>query len=205
MSMKRAVWIVGLAVLVGAPGLTSRVYAHEGHKHSPSPSPASAPEASPAAGSATAAEGMEQPEAHPTPTPAIHVPMRDAILEHLHNKVVHFPLALGCTAALFLLISYRWPQYWPAARLLLFLAAASAVAAYFTGHAQEEDVENGPLREYFKLHESLGTTAVIALWLGWALSFVPKARRWLWLYALLILALLSGTGFLGGILSHAAI
>jgi len=199
MSRKSAAWIAVFAALIGAAFVPS-LSAHEGHKHLPSPSPASAPEASPAA-----TETAGQPEAPATPPPAIRVPVREALFEHLHNKVVHFPLALGCTAALFLLISYRWPQYWPAARLLLFLAAASAVGAYFTGHAQEEDVENGPLREYFKLHESLGTTAVIALWLGWALSFVPKARRWLWLYALLIFALLSGTGFLGGILSHAAI
>jgi uncharacterized membrane protein len=205
MSTKRAVWSVVFAASVGAAAFASRVSAHEGHQHSPSPSPTSAPEASTRAESPAPAESEAEPEGHPTPPPAVHVPVRDAILEHLHNKVVHFPLALGCTAALLLLISYRWPQYWPAARLLLFLAAASAVAAYFTGHAQEEDVENGPLREYFKLHESLGTTAVIALWLGWALSFVPKARRWLWLYALLILAILSGVGFLGGILSHAAI
>lgn len=205
MSMKRGVWTLAFAAFVGATAFAPRVSAHEGHKHSPSPGPTPAPGASPVAAPSAAADGAAQPEAQSTPPPAIHVPLRDAIFEHLHNKIVHFPLALGCAAALFLLISYRWPQYWPAARLLLFLAAAAAVAAYFTGHAQAEDVENGPLREYFKLHESLGTTAAIALWLGWALGFVPKARRWLWLYALMILALLSGTGFLGGILSHAAI
>jgi len=148
---------------------------------------------------------VSSPEAHATPPPPVNVPLREAVFEHLHNKVVHFPLALGCTAALLLLLSYRWPQYWPAARLLLFLAAASAVAAYFTGKAQEEDVENGPLRLYFERHESLGIASAISLWLGWALTLVPKARPWLWLYALLILFLLSGTGFLGGILSHAAI
>jgi uncharacterized membrane protein len=203
MSWKRETRIILFAAFVAAL-LAPNAWAHGDHKHSPSPSPASAPEASPMAEPAEPA-AAPPPEARPTPPPTVNVPMRDAVLEHLHNKVVHFPLALGCTAALFLLISYRWPQYWPAARLLLFLAAASAVAAYFTGKAQEEDVENGPLRLYFERHESLGIASAISLWLGWALTLVPKARPWLWLYALLILFLLSGTGFLGGILSHAAI
>jgi uncharacterized membrane protein len=188
-----------------ALALIGRAYAHQGHDH-PSPSPAAlagAPPADTDAGSQDAAAAA--PEARPTPPPEIRVPLREALLEHLHNKVVHFPLALGCTAALLLLLSYRWPQYWPAARLLILLAAVSAVAAYFTGKAQEEDVENGPLRRYFELHESLGITSAIALWLGWALTLTPRARPWLWLYALLLLAFLSGTGFLGGILSHAAI
>jgi uncharacterized membrane protein len=202
MSWKRETWIIVFATFVAA-ALAPSVWAHEDHKNSPPPSAMSAPEASPMA--EPPAPAAAAPEVRPTPPPAVNVPLKDAVLEHLHNKVVHFPLALGSTAALFLLISYRWPQYWPAARLLLFLAAASAVAAYFTGKAQEEDVENGPLRLYFERHESLGIASAISLWLGWALTLVPKARPWLWLYALLILFLLSGTGFLGGILSHAAI
>ena len=198
---------VAAVMIASLLSLTPRVLAHAGHKHSPSPSPTAVPEAesSDAAAVGPEADAPQEPEARPTPPPAVDVPLREAILEHLHNKVVHFPLALGCAAALFLLISYRWPQYWAAARLLIFLAAASGVVAYFTGKAQAEDVENGPLRRYLELHESLGITSAIALWLGWALTFVPKARPWLWLYALLLLAFLSGTGFLGGILSHAAI
>ncbi len=195
--------VVAAAAMSGLLSLAPRALAHAGHKHSPSPSPTVLADEPPSG--APEAATIPEPEAQPTPLPAVHVPLREAILEHLHNKVVHFPLALGCAAALLLLLSYRWPQYWPAARLLIFLAAASAVAAYFTGKAQEEDVENGPLRHYFELHESLGITSAVSLWLGWALTFAPKARPWLWLYALLLLAALSYTGFLGGILSHAAI
>ena len=197
-----AVWT--LAVLMGAFLSPPSAWAHAGHKHPASPSPTASATAAPETAGREAA-AQPQPDASPTPPPLVQVPLRDAILEHLHNKVVHFPLAIGCTAALLLLLSYRWPQYWPAAQLLLFLAAASAVAAYFTGRAQAEDVENGPLRIYFQRHETLGTISAVGLWLGWALTLVPRARPWLWLYALLILALLSGTGFLGGIVSHAAI
>jgi uncharacterized membrane protein len=206
MSSRYRRWVVAGAVIAGLLSLTPRARAHAGHKHSPAPSPTATPEAPPSDTPPGDSGGAsQQPEARSTPPPTIRVPLREAIFEHLHNKVVHFPLALGCAAALLILLGYRWPQYWPAAQLLLLLAAAAAVAAYFTGKAQAEDVENGPLRQYFELHESLGITSAVSLWLGWALTLAPRARPWLWLYALLLLALLSGTGFLGGILSHAAI
>ena len=179
------------------------------HDPSSTPSPASvAPDPAPATSPATTASSSPMPTSPPEtqePQAPVTVGLRDALFEHLHNKIVHFPLALGCAAALLLLLSYRWPQYWPAARLLLFLAAAAAVAAYFSGQAQEEPFEDGPLNAYFERHERLGKISGIALWAGVALSFVPRARRWLWLYALLLVALLSATGFLGGILSHTAI
>jgi uncharacterized membrane protein len=136
--------------------------------------------------------------------PPIEVEVRDALFQHLHNKVVHFPLALGGAAALLLILSARWPQYWPAARLLLFLAASAAIGAYVSGRMQEEELEEGPLREYLSRHRLLGTVSGITLWAGVGLSFVRRARAFLWIYALLLMALLSATGFLGGILSHTA-
>jgi len=137
--------------------------------------------------------------------PPIEVEVRDALFQHMHNKVVHFPLAIGGAAALLLILSARWPQYWPAARLLLFLAAAAAIGAYLSGRMQEEELEEGPLREYLSRHRLLGTVSGLTLWAGVALSFVRQARSFLWIYALLLMALLSATGFLGGILSHTAI
>jgi len=66
-------------------------------------------------------------------------------------------------------------------------------------------LEEGPLREYLGRHRLLGTITGLTLWAGVGLSFIPKARRLLWIYALLLIGLLSATGFLGGILSHTAI
>jgi uncharacterized membrane protein len=179
--------------------------AHKGHKPSPSGAPAveSAPPSAPAAEGA--ASGPSQRASVPAPAPA--PPSRDAILrgalgEHMHNKIVHFPLALGCAAAVMLLLAARWPQYRPAARLLLVGAALFAAAAYFSGEAQEEAFEHGPLEEFLERHETLGKASGIVLALGAALSFWPRADRWMWIYALAVLALLSATGFFGGILSH---
>jgi len=124
--------VVAAIVLLGATGAES----HERHAHSPSPSP-TAP-GSTDAGAPVAPASAQASTAAPTPVPPIEVDVRDALFQHLHNKIVHFPLALGVAAALLLILSARWPQYWPAARLLLFLAAAAAIGAYFSGRVQEE-------------------------------------------------------------------
>jgi uncharacterized membrane protein len=187
--------VLGLIVALG-PTFAA---AHEHKSPSPPPSmPASTLAAEP---TPATDEGPEAEEQRPVPAP-VHVTLADAALDHLHNKVVHFPLALGFAGALLLLLSYRWPQLEPASRLLLLVAAASAVAAYFTGRAQEEEFERGALREYFERHEVMGKISGATLALTAGLSFVAKARPWLWLFALAVLAALSFTGLLGGILSH---
>lgn len=188
--MVRAAVALGLVL-----GLASVSAAREKAKASPPPSEATttAPAAAP---EAPESEG-ERPE-----TPPIQVSVKDAVFSHLHNKVVHFPLALGMAGALFLLLSYRRPHLLPAARLLLVLAALSAVAAYFTGRAQEEDFEDGALSAYLARHALMGKISAATLALSAALSFVARARPWLWLLALAIIAMLSFTGLLGGILAH---
>jgi uncharacterized membrane protein len=180
-----------LGALAALPAL-----AHKGHTPSPPPTTAPAP------GATAAPEAVPPAPAAEAPAEPITVPFRDAVISHMHNKVVHFPLALGMGAALLLLLSVRWPQFEPAARLLLALAALGAVAAYFSGEAQEEAFEDGPLRLYVERHELLGKITGGTLWAGVALGFVRRARPWLWVYALLLIGLLSATGFLGGILSH---
>jgi uncharacterized membrane protein len=120
----------------------------------------------------------------------------------VHNKIVHFPLALGLTGALLILLSSKWPQYQPAARLLLILAALSAIPAYFTGQAQSEPFEGKELESILELHEAMGITTAIMLWIGVVLNKIPKLQRWLWIYAILISLVLGVTGFLGGILAH---
>src|SRR5687767_1720893 len=119
--------VLGLALL-----LCPAVAAHEGHKK-PSPSPAAAASSSPAAdettsspepdsepSGASAVEESPQPEPPPAddiPNPLSPFPWKSVFTEHLHNKIIHFPFALGIAGALLLLAGRRWPNYEPAARV----------------------------------------------------------------------------------------
>jgi uncharacterized membrane protein len=200
--VERTLWMtVVLAALAVCPAA-----AHKGHA-SPSPAPSPAP--------SEAAAAAEQDEAVPPADSSMEVsgdladqgvmaaiPWRTAFAGHLHNKVVHFPLALGLAAAVILTIAPRWPAYEPAARLLLIGAALAAVVAYFSGRAQHEPFEDSPFHSVVELHEKLGIATAITLWAGVALTFSGRARRFMPVYGILLLLLLSGTGFLGGVLSH---
>ena len=187
----------------------SPLLAHKGHA-SPSPSPEATLEAAEPtlvaetaeAGSADAESRGDDSGGGDEPGALQAIPWRTAFTGHLHNKIVHFPLALGLAAAVLFLVSPRWPAYEPAARVLLIAAALAAVAAYFSGGAQEEPFEDSPFHSVVELHETFGITTAITLWIGVALTFWARARRFLPIYGLLLILLLSATGFLGGVLSH---
>jgi len=194
-----------LAALAVSPAVAHKGYASP----SPSPSPAAASEAP--AGTLAADEAEAAPPADSSMEVSgdladqgamAAIPWQKAFTGNLHNKIVHFPLALGLAAAVFFMIAPRWPAYEPAARLLLIAGALAAVVAFFSGRAQEEQFEDSPFRSVVALHEKFGITTAITLWAGVALTFWVRARRFMPLYGILLILLLVCTGFLGGVLSH---
>ncbi len=138
----------------------------------------------------------------PAPRPPLQIDPKAALVSHQHNKVVHFPIALGAAGAILLLLSYRWPQFGAGARLLLVAAALSAWLAVRSGHAQEADLEGGGLDLWLGRHQDFGEWTAYALTLTAVPAPVKRARPVHWLLALLVLGLLAATGFLGGILAH---
>lgn len=194
-----------LAALAVSPAVAHKGYAAQ----SPSPSPAApseAPAGTPAAEEAEAAppadSSMEVSGDLADQGTLAAIPWQTAFTGNLHNKIVHFPLALGLAAAVFFMIAPRWPAYEPAARLLLIAGALAAVVAFFSGRAQEEQFEDSPFHSVVELHEKFGITTAITLWAGVALTFWVRARRFMPLYGILLVLLLVCTGFLGGVLSH---
>ena len=177
--------------------------AHTGHKKKPEPQ--SSPSTQTSSGT-TETQPMEQ---LPLATEPVSEPERDeqtimkeAIASHLHNKIVHFPLGFGLASAILLLLAYKWPQYQPAARVLLILGALCGVAAYFTGRAQEEPFEEGEMRNFLEIHKNLGITTTVFLFLGAILTGMTQYRKLILLYAVILIVVLGATGFLGGILGH---
>jgi hypothetical protein len=186
------------------------VAAHKGHAHA-SPSPSASPLASPAATAAspeasTAATAAPSPVgATPAPGPAagpVHIDWHAALFEHMHNKLVHFPIVLGLSAAVILLGRGRWAAHQPVAGALLAVAAVFAFAAYLTGGAQAAPFMGTPTAALVKQHATQGTLTAILLITGAVLTHVRAAQRWLWLYALFLILAISFTGLLGGLVAH---
>lgn len=181
--------------------------AHKGHH--PSPSPSASPSSPVAAGESAATASpaaVSAPTAavSPSPSPAapVHVDWTAAAFEHMHNKLVHFPIALGLAAAVMLILGRRSERYAPAARALLTVAAVFGLAAYFTGGAQAAPFEGTPMWDVVGLHAKLGTSTGLLLILGAVLTRLRAAQRWLWLYAVVLLLAISATGLVGGVVAH---
>lgn len=201
--MKRALW---MAALLTALAVSPVVAQREAPSPRPTPAaPSEAPENTSAAESAASLPEETPMEASGDLTEQgamAAIPWQTAFTHNLHNKVVHFPLALGLAAAVLLIIAPRWPAYEPAARLLLIAGALAAVAAYFSGGAQEDQFDDSPFHSVVELHEKFGIGSAITLWTGVALTFWRRARRFMPVYGIVLMLLLACTGFLGGVLSH---
>lgn len=128
--------------------------------------------------------------------------LKEASVSHRHNKIVHFPVALGIVGALFLILSVKFPSLLSSARWMLFLAAVASIVAIITGRAQADDVETEAMKQVLQVHAALGYGICVGLWLAWILSFVESAKKWLWFFLVLLLAAILLTGTLGGALAN---
>lgn len=128
--------------------------------------------------------------------------LKASLTTHLHNKVVHFPIALGLVGILFFIFSMKFEGLRGASRWLLFLGALGAVVAAITGRAQEKYIEGEAAKQVLEIHESLGVGVAISLWVVWLLSFAQSSYKWLWLLLILLAAAILFEGNLGGVLAH---
>jgi uncharacterized membrane protein len=206
MRLRSALLIV--ATLAVSLPLAPPAAAHKGHAHaSPSPAPA-APSPAPASSASSAAAPSAAPAAAaPSPAPAtpsgtVRIDWHAALFEHMHNKIVHFPIALGLSAAVILLGGARWEAYRPVAAWLLTVAAVFGLAAYFTGGAQAQAFQGTPTWDLVGKHAVQGTLTALLLVAGAALSRVRAVQRWLWIYAIFLILAISFTGLLGGLIAH---
>ena len=150
-----------------------------------------------------AAADSAHPRAGPTGAlPFVMPPARDALLEHPHNKLVHFPLGVAVAAALLLLLGRRRPGFDAAGRCLVWFAALGGLAAYLTGRIQKQAFEGEPKEWLARLHERWGLATAIVL-VAWALLTLWKpGRRHAWLLGIVAAALVLITGFYGGVVAH---
>ena len=186
-----SVWVcVALAVLVfGVP-----VRGHERHAGAGTTD---------SSASGTAARGIPDQARRQEPVQPYRMPrLAQAALEHVHNKVVHFPIALSVVALPMLLLAPRRPELRRAAVGLVWVAAVAAVGAYFTGRAQADAFQGEPKEWLVELHENLGTAAAAGLVLWAALATWLPARRWAWLWGIPATGLVLVAAFFGGLVAH---
>lgn len=129
------------------------------------------------------------------------------LFEHMHNKVVHFPIACGVVSALFEIISFKLSYFSAPANVLLGITSLSAFAAFLSGKSIEEEYEeeigeNNNSHKALELHETFGFITMIFYSLAFVLKFIPKMQKIGSTIVILMLPVLGITGYLGGFLAH---
>ena len=126
-----------------------------------------------------------------------------ALWGHWHHKVIHFPLALGVFAALLLIAGLKWNFCYPVAGVALGIAFVFGVAAYFSGQTMLADFsETSPYLPLVERHRQLGIASIVFLGLGAIGVWFKRIQTWMWIYGLILIILLSVTGFYGGWIAH---
>ena len=141
--------------------------------------------------------------ARPARPPYVMPPLREGLFDEMHNKLVHFPIVLALSGLVLLGLSGRRPELLPIAHAVIWLAAASAVAAYFSGRFQEEKFEGRPKEWLAELHERSGTVLTLASG-AWAVlvGLQPSRRLLALIWGVVVAAMTMGTAYLGGVLAH---
>ena len=124
------------------------------------------------------------------------------LFEHLHNKIVHFPIAFVMGAFLFTLLNFRRQVFDPAIRILVIIAALASLVAFFTGNNQAAAFEASAKEWLVEVHEDFGIATIITVWLWTATLFFKPLKRYAPLAGFIAAALVLITGFYGGIIAH---
>ncbi|MEJ5286424.1 MAG: hypothetical protein CH6_2279 [Candidatus Kapaibacterium sp.] len=126
----------------------------------------------------------------------------DSIFSHMHNKLVHFPIALLVLAYILSLAQLRWNKFLFTIQVLIVAGFVFAIPTVITGLFQEELVESATKENFVEIHEKLAiaTTFLSAVW------FLFVAKNNLQKYHLIVgtitFILILITGFLGGLVAH---
>lgn len=128
----------------------------------------------------------------------------EEISEHLHNKVIHFPIALTLVAFLFSLLNiHKHNQHTDnVIKILIGISLSMGILAYFTGTTQMLPFA-GHAKEWLAFAHRLAgiiTLFLIAIW--FVALFFEQTKKYSWLIGLGTSISVLITGFLGGVLAH---
>jgi len=125
-----------------------------------------------------------------------------AAFEHIHNKVIHFPIALSVVGILLMIVGYKDDKYWSALKIIIPFAALMSIVAVFAGLSQAEPFEGTSTYGLVETHKLLGFGVLASLILWSIVLYVEKFKKLVWPFAFLTLILISLAGLYGGVIAH---
>ncbi len=126
----------------------------------------------------------------------------DALLDHIHNKIIHFPIVLAVVAFLFAVLGYKDDRYQFVIQVMLLIAGVFGIVAFFSGTNQIDPFIGDPKEWLANTHRLFGIASAISIWLWFLCLSVKSLKKFSWLFAVISVVLVSITGLYGGVLAH---
>ncbi len=89
----------------------------------------------------------------------------DALFEHIHNKIIHFPIVLAVVAFLFAVLGYKDDRYQLVIKIMLLIAGVFSIVAFFSGTNQFDHFVGNPKEWLADMHRLFGIATAIFIWL----------------------------------------
>lgn len=178
------------------------IFAHEGHNKQSKPDSVKIQDT-------TALKNSSEPEAQlkqevivQNEEKEFEIELSQAFFEHLHNKIIHFPIAFLIGAFIISIIDIKKKQYGLIINLFLAMGLFAAIAAFITGSNQMTPFVGTNKEWIVNLHRGLGITTIF-MNLLWLLFFNIKAlKKFSIAVGLITVLIISIVGFYGGVIAH---
>lgn len=126
----------------------------------------------------------------------------EQIFEHLHNKVVHFPIALGLFAFFLSLLNFKWKNFDSVILISVLVALLFSIVAFITGKNQASPFIGSSKEWIVELHQNIGLALIINFFIWTVFLFIDKLKKYAWLVGLIAFILILTAAFLGGVIAH---
>ncbi len=126
----------------------------------------------------------------------------EQIFAHMHNKVVHFPIALGLFAFFLSLLNFKWKNFDSAILISVLVALLFSIVTFITGKNQSEPFIGTAKEWIVELHQNIGLALIINFFIWAIFLFVDKLKKYAWLVGLIAFILILTAAFLGGVIAH---
>jgi uncharacterized membrane protein len=123
-------------------------------------------------------------------------------LEHPHNKVVHFPIALGLVAFVIALIDRKSCRHEDIILGMVVGGGLFSVVAVITGLLQSQQFIGTDQEWMVQYHKIAGILLLVFYVLWAALLRVKDLKKYSWVVGCVTAMLILLTGFIGGVVAH---
>lgn len=126
----------------------------------------------------------------------------EEIFKHMHNKLVHFPIALGVFAFFLTLLNFKWKNLDAAILITILVALLFSIAAFITGKNQSTSFIGTSKEWIVELHQNIGIAILINFFIWTIVLIIDKLNKYAWVIGLIAFHLILVAGFLGGVIAH---